>query len=216
MNMLQSLLDAHPALATLLDKVGFYFSQGGWVMPWLAAASIVMWYGIGYRYSVTRRPDARSVRRLIEKYDAGFDKKPRGLVERAVVRALAVRDRRLPHLRRRLDDSLYEDEQELRRYARVVKAVVGAAPILGLLGTVDGMIETFRSLGDMELFAQSGGIAGGISQALFTTQLGLAVAIPGLIVNGLIERRARELATELNQIKDILCSDDSAQGRKPS
>ncbi|MDZ7829411.1 MAG: MotA/TolQ/ExbB proton channel family protein [Halofilum sp. (in: g-proteobacteria)] len=42
------------------------------------------------------------------------------------------------------------------------------------------MIETFESLGDMSLFSQSGGIAGGISQALFTTQLGLAVAIPGM------------------------------------
>jgi biopolymer transport protein ExbB len=83
--------------------------------------------------------------------------------------------------------------------------------VLGLLGTVDGMIETFDSLGDMKLFAQSGGIAGGISQALFTTQLGLAVAIPGLIINGLIERRARLMLHELNQIKDILCAEPPQQ-----
>jgi biopolymer transport protein ExbB len=83
---------------------------------------------------------------------------------------------------------------------------VVAAPLLGLLGTVSGMIETFRSLEDMALFSQSGGIAGGISQALFTTQLGLAVAIPGLIIKGHLDKKQRAIEMELAQIKDILCA----------
>jgi biopolymer transport protein ExbB len=137
-------------------------------------------------------------------------------VEAAVVRALEVRDQGLPNLRRRLDDALADDLSELAKYNRMIKALVGAAPILGLLGTVNGMIETFQSLGDMKLFAQSGGIAGGISQALFTTQLGLAVAIPGLIINGLIERKAREMTVELSQIKDILCAENTITGKTPT
>ncbi len=194
-------------LAEVLDRIAFYFDQGGWVMPWLALVSVVLWFGIGYRTSVTRRPDSRSVRRLIDKYAEGGHKQPRGVIEAAVVKALAVQARGLPHLRRRLDEALADDRAELRRFARTIKALVGVAPVLGLLGTVDGMVETFESLGEMKLFAQSGGIAGGISQALFTTQLGLAVAIPGLIINGLIERRARLMLHELNQIKDILCTE---------
>jgi biopolymer transport protein ExbB len=79
--------------------------------------------------------------------------------------------------------------------------------LLGLLGTVIGMIETFDSLGDMSLFSQSGGIAGGISQALITTQMGLAVAIPGLIVNGALSRRQKNIEIELAQLKDILVAD---------
>lgn len=193
--------------AELVDEVGFYFSQGGWVMPWLALASIVLWFAIGYRYSVTRRSDRRSVRRLIEKQLAGAGKpRPRGLIEQAVVRATTAAAERPDDLRRHLDDLLWDDSQELWRFSRLVRAIVAVAPILGLLGTVGGMVETFDALGDMDLFAQTGGVAGGISQALFTTQLGLAVAIPGLIVNGLIERRARELSVELAQLKDILCS----------
>lgn len=198
-------------LVELVEQVRFYFSQGGWVMPWLAVASVVLWFAIGYRYSVTRRPDVRSVRRLIEKQRAGEGRrKPRGIIERAVVRAMAHQSRAVADLRLRLDDALWEDEQELRRFSRLIKAIVATAPVLGLLGTVNGMIETFDSLGDMQLFAASGGVAGGISQALFTTQLGLAVAIPGLIVNGLIERRAQEMSVELAQIKDILCSGETA------
>jgi biopolymer transport protein ExbB len=84
------------------------------------------------------------------------------------------------------------------------------APLLGLLGTVIGMIETFDSLGDMSLFSQSGGIAGGISQALFTTQMGLAVSIPGLIVNGILSRRQKDIELELAQLKDILCAEQRA------
>lgn len=198
-------------LVELVDQIRFYFSQGGWVMPWLAVASVILWFAIGYRYSVTRRPDVRSVRRLIEKCRAGEGRrKPRGIIERAVARALQLQRDTTVDLRLRLDDRLWEDEQELRRFSRVIKAIVAVAPVLGLLGTVDGMIETFDSLGDMALFATSGGVAGGISQALFTTQLGLAVAIPGLIVNGLIERRAQEMSIELAQIKDILCGGEAA------
>jgi biopolymer transport protein ExbB len=85
--------------------------------------------------------------------------------------------------------------------------IVSAAPLLGLLGTVIGMIETFDSLGDMSLFSQSGGIAGGISQALITTQMGLAVAIPGLVVNGALKRRQKNIELELAQLKDILCAE---------
>jgi biopolymer transport protein ExbB len=205
----------NPMLADVIDKVVFYFTQGGWVMPPLAVACLLIWFGIGYRASVLRRPDRRSVRRLIEKHETGRHEVANGLVEQAVVRALEIRDRRPPHLRRWLDDALAEDEQALTRYSRMVKSFVAAAPILGLLGTVIGMIETFESLGDMNLFSQSGGIAGGISQALFTTQLGLAVAIPGLLINGLLERRAREMSTELAQIKDILCGESSHQPPQP-
>jgi len=77
---------------------------------------------------------------------------------------------------------------------------------MGLLGTVNGMVETFDALADQRMISQSGSIAAGISKALFATQLGLAVAIPGLFVNGALERRARETRRELEQIKNILCA----------
>lgn len=192
--------------AESFDNLLFYFQAGGYVMAPLALASLLIWFGIGYRWSVLYRPDIRSVRRLVQKHRGGDQGSGDGIVERAVVRGLAIARQAPPDLRRYLDDAFADDEQALRRYARLVKALVAAAPILGLLGTVNGMIDTFQALGEMKLFAQSGGIAGGISQALFTTQLGLAVAIPGLVVNGVLERRARERALELTQLKDILCA----------
>jgi biopolymer transport protein ExbB len=61
------------------------------------------------------------------------------------------------------------------------------------------MIETFDSLAEMSLFSQSGGIAGGISEALFTTQMGLIVAVPGVLLGRILDRRAERLAEEIEQ-----------------
>jgi biopolymer transport protein ExbB len=91
--------------------------------------------------------------------------------------------------------------REMRKYRRAIRAMVMAAPLLGLLGTVMGMIETFASLQQRALFAQSGGVAGGISEALITTQMGLLVAIPGLFAGRWLDRKEQRLATELERIR---------------
>lgn len=72
---------------------------------------------------------------------------------------------------------------------RLIKAMIAVAPLMGLLGTVGGMIETFASLGTMSMFKSGGGIAGGISQALLTTQLGLIVAVPALLYLKVLEKK---------------------------
>lgn len=75
------------------------------------------------------------------------------------------------------------------QFRATVESIIAIAPLLGLLGTVIGMIETFEALGDMSLFSQSSSIAGGISQALHTTEMGLIVAIPGFVINRWLCRR---------------------------
>ena len=80
-----------------------------------------------------------------------------------------------------------------------MKTICIVAPLAGLLGTVTGMIETFDSLAEMSLFTQSGGIAGGISEALFTTQMGLIVAVPGVLIGRILDRRAERLSEEIEQ-----------------
>jgi biopolymer transport protein ExbB len=91
--------------------------------------------------------------------------------------------------------------QELQTGLAPVTAVVLTAPLLGLLGTVGGMIETFDSLATMELFSRSGGVAGGIAEALLSTQVGLVVAIPGAIVGRLMTRRAEAIADRLAEVE---------------
>ncbi len=191
---------------TLLSELSSYWQAGGMVMPPLALSTLVLWYAIGSRAWLLRRGSHRSVRELIHRHQHGKTRKRSGIIHQAIVQALEVLQTGKPELRRYLDDRLSELERQIRRYRPTITAIVVSAPLMGLLGTVSGMIETFDSLADMALFTQSGGIAGGISQALFTTQMGLAVAIPGLIVKGFLDKQEQRLRMELAQIKDLLLS----------
>lgn len=196
-------------LASLLQQVGDYVQAGGWVMPPLLLSTLVLWFAIGYRFATLKRGSKRGVRNLLSRADRGKKGNNDGILTRAMLKGRQLRDS-VPrqHLRAMLDDAFYEEERELGKFNVLITTIVLSAPLLGLLGTVIGMIETFDSLGDMSLFSQSGGIAGGISQALITTQMGLAVAIPGLVVNGALHRKQKDIELELAQMKDILCAEE--------
>lgn len=176
-------------------------------MPPLAVATLVLWYALGFRWQVMQRGNRRSVRVLLERYSRGYKRPPRGLIDTAVVWGMNLKGEHRPEqLRDCLEDAFTTFEEELSQGKAIIRSIVATAPLAGLLGTVIGMIETFDSLADMALFSQTGGIAGGISQALFTTQMGLAVAVPGIVVGRILDRREARLRDELAQLKDMICT----------
>jgi len=91
---------------------------------------------------------------------------------------------------------LMEYKHKLERYMGVVATSASVAPLLGLLGTVSGMITTFKL---MTIFGSGDAatVSGGISEALITTELGLIVAIPSLLVSALLIRKARSYSHKL-------------------
>ncbi|MGF1620100.1 MAG: MotA/TolQ/ExbB proton channel family protein [Rhodomicrobiaceae bacterium] len=78
---------------------------------------------------------------------------------------------------------------KLSRFNRTLELIGLIAPLLGLLGTILGMIEAFQALQDSGAQADPTALAGGIWEALLTTALGLAVAIPAIVAFNLIENR---------------------------
>lgn len=182
-----------------------YVELGGYVMPPLILATLALWFGLGFRISALGKGRSLEPRVLVRRVERGELGTPHSAVERAAVIGVRMKAAETFDLRDKLDDVFGHIEQDLTRYRALTGTIVAVAPLLGLLGTVSGMIETFASLGDMTLYSQSGGIAGGISQALLTTQFGLTVAIPGLVLRGLLERRQRVLETQIEEVKDILC-----------
>ncbi len=184
-----------------------YMRSGGFVMWPLFFAAMFLWFGLGFRFHNLKRGSKKSVRTLIRKYDEHKRTKVVGVIDSAIQDGMAIVEQygRSKRARKLMDDKFYFYEVSLKKYSKMVMTLVAIAPLIGLLGTVVGMIETFDSLASASLFSQSGGIAGGISQALFTTQLGLVVAVPGVIIGRLLERRSYVMELELEQIKDILC-----------
>jgi len=93
--------------------------------------------------------------------------------------------------RRRFRQVRGENAKSLNRRIRFLLALVTSAPLLGLLGTVNGMLATFRGL-TVEVGRKMDLVAGGISEALVTTQAGLLIAIPAYVMLHLVSRRRAE------------------------
>lgn len=96
-------------------------------------------------------------------------------------------------LEAQLEDVLAKASPALEKNLSIIKLLAAVAPLLGLLGTVIGMIETFQAItlfgtGDPKL------MAGGISQALVTTMLGLIAAVPLLFVHNILDSRSRAIS----------------------
>lgn len=119
---------------------------------------------------------------------------------------------------RHRDDQLFmqlqQDKTWLERWIGAIAITASVSPLLGLLGTVSGMIETFKMMtlfgaGDPEV------VSGGIAQALITTELGLIVAIPALVLHAILNRRARDYYLELENFAIMLGQDDEPEAAAP-
>jgi biopolymer transport protein ExbB len=98
----------------------------------------------------------------------------------------------------KLDEAILRETPSIERGLITLAILAAVAPMLGLLGTVSGMIETFQAItlfgtGDPKL------MSGGISQALVTTELGLAVAIPILLIHSALSSKSNRLIQILDE-----------------
>ena len=108
-----------------------------------------------------------------------------------------------------ISESILEQTTELEKGMSLLGTVVNAAPQLGLLGTVTGMITAFSAL-TRNGTSTAKIVAGGISEALYTTAFGLIVAIPALVFYNYFNRRIDVIVAEmeraalqfLNRVKD--------------
>ena len=102
------------------------------------------------------------------------------------------KERDVETLELKLDEAILKGSSKIEKNLTTIKLLASVAPLLGLLGTVVGMIGTFQSMmlfgtGDPKI------MAGGISQALVTTVLGLVAAIPLVLLHSLVSSRSKAL-----------------------
>lgn len=194
-----------------------HLARGGvWVVPILAFALLATAIGIGKCVQFARLP---RIRPLGPSFTAGasgsnvnLQRLAAGLrgPQRALVRAAmenASGERR--------DDALFalllDQRQRLERFLGALAVTATVSPLLGLLGTVSGMISTFNL---MTLFGAGdpAAVSGGISEALVTTEMGLVVAIPALIMHALLSRKAASYNQRLEACAVELSKLETARG----
>ncbi len=98
--------------------------------------------------------------------------------------------------------------EKMKRYLSVLDTIITAAPLLGILGTVSGIIISFDLLGDVGI-ADPKAVTGGIAQALITTAAGLSIAIATLLPYNALTRKVEKVTRYLEQL--ITCYEVTVQ-----
>ena len=164
-----------------------YFDRGGPVMWPLLACSILGVTVMFWRWWALRQatsglvPFMKDLRaKLVNKDVAGaiaVCERHRGPVASIVKAGLLRHGRRQHEVERALEDASAHELADLERGLPILATVAMVAPLLGFLGTVTGMINSFEALASVGL-NNPAAVASGISEALITTAAGLAIAIP--------------------------------------
>jgi biopolymer transport protein ExbB len=189
-----------------LARIYDYLAQGGWIMLPLIACSLVMWGLIVDRFwflHKLRKWDITTDEALrVLRGDAAADERP-GL-RAQVVREFMSQRSGDPELDREILAACAKRVRpRISRALAAIGTLAAVAPLLGLLGTVVGMVATFDVIAVFGT-GNARALAGGVSVALVTTQCGLLVAIPGLLISRALERLAGRLELRLVETTALL------------
>ena len=185
----------------LIAKACDYFLQGGPVMVPIVLDSLWMWAVIAERIFYFRRIsrgdiDLKMAVEMLKGRQTEYSKD--ALRARIVARFVQEQTGDGELDQKLLDQYAMEERPVLKRNLALIAVLAAVAPLLGLLGTVTGMMNTFNVIAVFGT-GNARGMASGISEALITTQCGLLVAIPGLFMSAFLSRRADRIENGLNE-----------------
>jgi biopolymer transport protein ExbB len=188
--MIQIVLDQYYVLHA-------YLVAGGVVMLPLLVISIIMWILIINRMFFFRRLNRKNMSReragrYIQEDQIPDPRDYKGAIAMLVTEFQARRTGSVTIDRYILDETVMSVVSKLDDNLTIIGVLAKVSPLLGLLGTVTGMIATFDIISVFGA-GNARAMAGGISEALITTQTGLMIAIPGLYAHNFLTRRAENL-----------------------
>jgi biopolymer transport protein ExbB len=202
-----SLGNAHKVAETSETWVE-HIEKGGpvmWPIGALALAALLVALWKWFFLSITRKADRSDVRRLLDavaRRDHAGAQKIAAELKGPTGEMLRVGAEHLAEPRELVEEVMYEkmlnSRLKAQRFLPFVAISASSAPLLGLLGTVTGIMNTFTLMtvfgtGDVKT------LSSGISEALITTEYGLIVAIPSLLLHGYLSRKARSISDDMER-----------------
>lgn len=192
--------------------------QGGWVLVGIGVVSIIAWTLILWEWLRIYERTAggwKEIERNVDRVQLGhpvdvvaMNRTGENFVGKLLRSNLASLRLERSSFEAQIVPLLNSEQVMFQRTLQLVAALAAAMPLLGLLGTVLGMIETFSTLTERGI-ADVNALAGGISQALITTQAGLVIAVPVLLINGYLGARIRRYldlsSVLLKKIETAIC-----------
>jgi biopolymer transport protein ExbB len=206
------MINASLPIAFLMNKTPMELFESGGVIMWpiliisfLGVTVVVERLLFIIRESASREPEV--VEKMLERVEnRDFDgaismgKKSKDFVARILTYALTHRESSLSNA------FIRASNQELNRFQQgmaTLDTVITAAPLLGLLGTVTGMMRTFGNM-QGDIAAAAGQITGGVAEALIATACGLAIAIIGLLPYNYLNARTEEAKHDVADASNAL------------
>ena len=201
-------------LAVLLGDATWMdlFIMGEWIMWPMILVSFVMVTVVIERMMFVVRENASREPEVVEKMLEAVERrdvegalaigrKSKDYIAKILVYSLSNRDFSLSNA------FIRASGQELGRFQQgmaTLDTCITAAPLLGLLGTVTGMMRTFGALGGGDVGAAAGQITGGVAEALIATAFGLAIAVTGLLPFNYLNARAEQAKQEVADVSHAL------------
>lgn len=183
-----------------LSRILHHLSQGGWLLVLLVVLAVAIYVNI-FRLSLHLR--ALRIFALPKERWREILRHPGSLTGplRAPVDYSTSHGNDADSIRQAVEEIRLEHLAVVHRSLPFLFILISAAPLAGLLGTVVGMLTTFRGLGGQTQFTPLEMISSGVSQALVTTQAGLVIAIPAYMAAAFLKKQADQLDANLAQME---------------
>ena len=197
------------AIENTEDSMMEHLGRGGiWVYPIILFAVISSFVGAYKFFQIftIRQPSHLVVHEIVKLLREGDKGAARTLAERQPEPSSTLLLVGIDHAEESIElveEVLYESmlsvQPKLERFLNVIAVTAATAPLLGLLGTVTGIIKTFKL---MQVFGAGDPkpLMAGISEALITTELGLILAIPSLLLHALLSRKVAAVLSRLEKL----------------
>jgi biopolymer transport protein ExbB len=196
------------AVAQAKDSIPEHLVKGGvWVYPILGFALVATIVAIfkALQVFLIRHPQPLVIHEIIKHLRSG-EKQPALELAKAqpqpsremLVMAVDHADESTEMVEEVMYEAMLTTQPRLERFLNVIAVTAATAPLLGLLGTVTGIIKTFRL---MTVFGAGDPkpLISGISEALITTELGLILAIPALVMHAILSRKVAGIMARLEK-----------------
>ena len=193
----------------MIEIITYQVKAAGYILIPMMAISLITWYWIYCMYRKLKISNVRSYEFESEITERLLD----GQTPLSIRQWLEVQIGIVPRIirfvldgkvnnkviRERFEEAKLAEMNLIDREIGIVRSLVKAAPLLGLLGTVIGMVQTFDVLGSSSTSADL--LASGISKALITTQIGLIIALPGIFASQAIKALRNRLETKISNLE---------------
>lgn len=198
--------------ASFLDSVALFFEEGGafmYVNVFVAATAVAMMaertISLLFRYSINGGPFLDQVTKLVTagKVDRAIQlcaAAPNASLARVVRAGLSRANHGEVEIAKAMEEALLEETPKLQKRVQSLFSLANIATLLGLIGTIFGLIAAFKSLQFAAPEQKQALLAAGISEAMNNTAFGLSIAVSCIIGHMLLTNRAKAMVEELETV----------------